>query len=633
MIHSTLRTSEDRNMVSVFLFAAPWMKASWPCLGIGLLKSFLTVSGIPVRCSHFHLETAARLGWARYDDLAETWGAGEALFGALFDPEDSARLVSVAVGLLRKANHPETAQWAESGACEDLRRMVDEWLERERPDQYSIVGGSVGAMQLCSTLYLIRRVRELGHSGWRVLGGAGLVGSVSGEVLARCRDIDAIIDGEGEHAMLAITERMRTGVETLSGLPQVRVRDSVRESTCCGTTTVDLSTAPAADLDEYFDSARKLGIPLTALNLSFEYSRGCEWEHRTKGTLRGCTFCGLYRNSPDHRRMPVEKALRQIEKIVQRYRVLDVAFVDAYIPPPYQRELLDGIIRMSSDISIFTEMRCDITRETAERLSKCARRIQLGVESFTNAILRRIGKGVRVLDTVYSVRICQEYGINLQYNLMTQIPGVSTDEINELYEVLPTLFGLVPPNIAEFYLDRNSIIYHDPAAFSIDVRTLDVEPPSWLASSLGDSRVLQVVPFAMDNHVAKDAWNRVAARVTQWRERFQSVKSNGIDSPLTWRDGGHWACVVDARLPVAHIYVLEGVLYDAFIASREVITERALRTALDQYDSVSISEALRQLLGRGLVLSDGTSYLSLPIHSLGAVPVAHPGTVRLNTSI
>ena len=163
---------------SVLLFSTPWMKATWPSLAIGCLKAFLQTNGIQARCCHLHLEAAVTLGWSHYDALADTWGAGEALFGALLDPADSDRLISVAAQLLREANQPATAKWAEETACDDLSTFVDAWLERERPEECLVVGGSVGAMQLCGTLYLMKCVRERGHAGLRVsavLGSLGLL--------------------------------------------------------------------------------------------------------------------------------------------------------------------------------------------------------------------------------------------------------------------------------------------------------------------------------------------------------------------------------------------------------------------------------------------------------------------------
>jgi ribosomal peptide maturation radical SAM protein 1 len=630
MVANGLLTIGGNQDPSVFLFATPWMKGTWPSLAIGSLKSFLRVGDIEARCCHFHLEAAATIGWSRYDALAETWGAGEALFGALLDPSDSERLVSVAAELLCESNQSAAAQWAEKSACDDLRALVDMWLERERPERYPLVGGSVGAMQLCGTLYLMKRVRERGHAGRRILGGSGLVGSVGCEVLKRCPYIDAVIDGEGEHALLEIAHRVLNGSRTLGGVARVLSRDTSDNDAGCRASSLDLSTAPPADLEEFYSTAARLGVPKTALTLSFEYSRGCEWEHRSKGKLRGCTFCGLYRNSPDHRRKPVERVLREIEYAVQRYQVLNLAFVDAYLPPDYRDELLDGLIRSPADVSFFTEMRCDLTKGTAERLAARADRIQLGVESFSSAILRRIGKGIGAAQSVYSIRLCQEYGIPAQYNLMTRIPAVPVSEINDLHDLLPTLFGLVPPTITEFYLDRNSLIFANPEAFGVASNTLDAELPGWLARSLGDSRISQVVPFRSADPEADAAWQRVKAQVGRWQERWRTALSSGLASPLIWRDGSGWASVTDAREEVAHIYLLEGILYEVFLACNDVTREKTLGEVLPSYSPAMISEALRQLASRRLVLRDGPRWVALPVRA-GVSVSARRERVSLNS--
>jgi ribosomal peptide maturation radical SAM protein 1 len=602
---------------SVLLFSAPWMKATWPSLAVGSLKAFLQASGVQTRCCHLHLEAAVALGWTHYDALAETWGAGEALFGALLDPADSDRLVAVAAGLLRGANRPATARWAEETARDDLRAFVDAWLERERPEDYPLVGGSVGAMQLCGTLYLMKRVRERGHAGQRVLGGSGLVGTVAREVLMRCPDVDAVVDGEGEQALLGLAQRVTRGSrESVGLLPGVLTRDGAGEVVAGGVVaSVNLAAAPAADLDEFYEAAGKLGVPRTALTIPFEHSRGCEWEHRTKGKLRGCTFCGLYRGSPDHRRKPTDLVLREMERAVQRFRVLNLAFVDAYLPAGYRDELLDGLIGMRADISFFTEMRCDLTTPTVERLAARANRVQLGVESFSSAILRRIGKGVGAAKTVHAVRLCQEYGVPTQYNVMLRIPGVPRDEIDELCLVLPTLFGLPPPNAADFYLDRNSLIFADPEAHGVAPDRLDSTRPSWLPRSLGDSRISQAVPFESADEEVEAAWSRVERQIERWRERWRLATSNRMESPLTWRDGGGWASVIDAREDVARIYLLEGILYEVFLACNEVVSQQHLVELLRHHSPAMLAGALRELASHRLVLQDGALWVSVAVRA------------------
>jgi hypothetical protein len=61
------------------------------------------------------------------------------------------------------------------------------------------------------------------------------------------------------------------------------------------------------------------------------------------------------------------------------------------------------------------------------------------------------------------------------------------------------------------------------------------------------------------------------------------------------------------------VYLLEGVLYDVFLACTDVTTQERLCDALPGYDPDVIAEALRQLAARGLVLQDGQLWVSLPV--------------------
>lgn len=592
------------------------MKATWPSLALGSLKSFLGAHGVPSRACHLHLEAAACLGLSRYDALADTWGAGEALFGALIEPSEAPRLLALAGERLRAANRPEAAAWVESTAAPEVAAVVEAWLDRERPEEYDVVGASVGALQLCGALYVLKRVRERGHRGPRVLGGSGLVGSVAREVLKRCADVDGVVDGEGERALLALVSARAAGAG-LTGVPGILLRDGAG-GVAAGPRPepVDLSSSPPPDLEEFFATAAELGVPRTALTISLEHSRGCAWEHRTGTELRGCTFCGLYRTSPNFRRKPVDRVVAELSAAIQRHQVLNVAFVDAYIPNEYRRDLLEGLARIPSDLTFFTELRCDLDRATAESLARAgAGHVQLGVESFSTPILRHIGKGVDGIQTAYSLRLCQEQGLSTQYNLMVRIPGVGRADIEQLAATLPVLYGLRPPQVVDFYLDRNSLAHADPVAHGIDPDSLDAERPDWLPASLGDSRVTQVVPFRPLDGETEEAWRGLERRVEEWRARWKAARAARVDSPLSWRDGGGWACVTDTRGEEPRIYVLEGLLYEAFRACADVMTEARLARLLPQHPREALARALETLGRHGLVLRDGPRCVAVAVRA------------------
>lgn len=206
-------TAEIAPRAQVLLVSPPWMKAGWPCLGIAALKSCLAADGIAVECSHFHLETAARLGWDNYDGLAEACGAGEALFGALIDHEDAARLTAYAGRELRTAGFEALADWAEGPACTELQQLIDLWIDDIGAIETPIIGVSVGAMQLCAAIYLVQRLAQRGHRGVRVLGGSGLVGSCGTEVLRRVPKVDYVVQGEGEESFSRLVHALLEGLD------------------------------------------------------------------------------------------------------------------------------------------------------------------------------------------------------------------------------------------------------------------------------------------------------------------------------------------------------------------------------------------------------------------------------------
>jgi ribosomal peptide maturation radical SAM protein 1 len=598
----------------IHLFSMPWMKGDWPCLGIATVKSYVQAAGLTVRCSHFHLDAAARLGWSAYNAVAESWGAGEALFGALLDPNDAARLTGLAARELREKGFDDVADWVLGDALEQLSTLVDHWIDETRAIDAHIVGGSIGALQLCGTLFIMRRLKERGHQGTRVLGGSGLVGSVAMNVLGRAPYVDYAVDGEGEQAFLSLALAIRDegSVPAIAGVCR-RDEASSAVQPVQRAQPIDLSQSPAPDLSEFFATAARLGVPKTALTLSLEHSRGCEWEHRTPGQLRGCTFCGLYRNSPDFRRKPVARVVNQVRDSVARYRNLNIAFVDAYLPEADRDKLIDELNGIPEDITYFSELRCDLTAQTVAKLSLRARRVQLGVESFSTALLRRIGKGLSAARSAYCVRLCQEAGIKTQYNLMLNIPGATSAEIAGLRADLPILFGLLPPVVTHFYLDRNSIAFQDPVHHGIDVSSLDEHSHPWLPTSLGDSRVSQVVPFRPASDNLDSDWKAVATVVEEWLGRSRAAQSAGLPSPLVWHLGSGWASIIDMRESREKVFEIEGLHLDVFLACDNVMSLANLSKQLPDQDRAQIDRALEDLVAMRLIFKDDTRYVRVAV--------------------
>lgn len=297
---------------------------------------------------------------------------------------------------------------------------------------------------------------------------------------------------------------------------------------------------------------------------------------------------------------------------VSRYRNLNIAFVDAYLTEGNRDALLDALNSLPEDITFFSELRCDMSPATVARLAPRARHVQLGVESFSTEILQKIGKGVSGAHSVYNVRLCQEAGVSLQYNLMHRIPGVTKAQVDALAASLPTLFGLVPPQPARLYLDRNSVLYRTPSDYGIDPLSLDAIRHEWLAHALGDNEISPDVSFAPTDDLA-EAWDELEDLVRAWKAIWRRTKAADIASPLLWRAGSEWAGVTDLRDGKLRAYEIDGLLHEVFLACDAVVTTERIARLLPDHSASGIATALAELVSRGLVFRDGTRYVRVAI--------------------
>lgn len=590
----------------VLLISAPWRLAHWPSLAIAALKASLAVEHVACTAVHLHLRVAAGVGLERYAAIADGWELGEALYGALLVPEEAGTLISRQV---QRLGNTDLAAWVEGSALEELARSTDEAVDALDLSDVAILGCSVGAMQLMASLYVARRIRQRAPNIQVVFGGSALIGDVGSRLLRSCRDVDVVVDGEGEDALVALARLARPWIaETLASVPGAwhRDADQIRCTGRIATRVLDSQATP--DLSEYFEMLEKVGMPRSSAVLPLEVSRGCAWEHRRgDGALHGCTFCGLYRSSPNYRVSPISRVLASIDEQIERTRVLDLAFVDAYLHPEWRRELLEGLASVERDTTLFCELRCDLDEETANLLARAgARRVQLGVEAFSSAILRRLAKGTRLIDNVATMRLCAEYGIPYQYNVLVEIPGVPCAEIDEMTGTLPLLFGLDPPHIATFYLDRGSRMFAEAERHGIRAASLDAEPLPYMPTRYADPHLSLGLSYRLSDPDALAAWQRFAIRVQDWQRAHEDRHVR-----LVYRDAGRYLLVEDHRDSAPRVATLEGRQRALFLAC----TRPQTRAALQKQLGVSTSgieiwiESMREL---GWLLEDGGRLLTLP---------------------
>jgi len=127
--------------------------------------------------------------------------------------------------------------------------------------------------------------------------------------------------------------------------------------------------------------------------------------------------------------------------------------------------------KLGKDFDFFVEARAGQLKSDDYRLMKEAgfRNIQIGIESFSESYLKKINKGVRVIDNIATLKFCKEHGIKNEYNLIVDYPNEEKIDFEETVKNI-SLFKqyLDPPNINKLLIGYGSCIYNNPEMFNIE---------------------------------------------------------------------------------------------------------------------------------------------------------------------
>lgn len=598
---------------NILLVSPPWRLASWPSLAIASLKSTLTGAGIEAHAAHLHLPFALAFGLDRYDRIAQGWETGEALFFALAYPEQAEEILARSADALVRRG--ECAALCNLDTLEAARQAMDQCLATLDLGRYAVIGLSVGALQLGATIFLARRLRR-SHPDLRIVcGGSALVGQAGAALLAQISEIDLIVDGEGEDALVRLIQAPDWSAAALAAIPNLRYRAADDGLAYAPRADVGgLPDLPPPDFDEYFAILQTEGFAPQDVVYPMEASRGCAWEHRRgDGQLRGCTFCGLYRGSNGYRDKPFARIVEEVDRAGDRYGTLELSLIDAYLPSAHALPLLRHIADHPADFTLFCELRCDLDRETVLALARAgARQVQLGVEALDTALLRHMAKGTRMIDNVQSIKLCATYCVPAQYNLITHFPGATAAQIERTLALLPVLFGLPAPTLAHFYLDRGSRIFQDPEAHGLAAGRIDTEKLPFLPAELSND-LCQVVPIAQDDTCDHaELWARLETLVANWRALECERQAIGRKHGLSFRDTGSALMVTDGRQDQPVNLSLRGALREVLLACETIVPRSRLQSLFPNSPNL-LDRALAVLREHRLIIEEKDLVLALPV--------------------
>jgi len=607
------------NKPRVAFVYAPFGAIDKPALGISLLKSALGRQGIACDIHYFNIMLAHELGVKLCDLIANNMPPGLLVGEWLFAPSltgenapaDYAYLHEVLWGKY-KDTFPPAVVHEFLRIREGLPAFLDACIDNVDWSQYDWVGFSSSFAQHCASLALAKRIKSRFPDIRIIFGGSNCFGAM-GDVLCRCFPfIDYVCTGEGDIAVPALVHASLNGA-TPPPVPGIISRaGGPHVLSVCETARVDdLDALPYPDYSDYFEQLKLVEKPPGFTeNILMETSRGCWW-----GEKSPCTFCGLNSTDLTFRCKSSDRVLDELNYLSVNYG-RNLSIVDNILAHHYFRTVLPKLAHQD-DFSLFWEVKASLSREQVLLLAHAGvTKIQPGIESLSDSILRLICKGTTIVHNIQILKWGKESGIFVLWNLLWGFPGEDPAEYAAMQQLIPKIVHLDPPTgYGHIHFNRFSRYRADPGAYGIThltpVRAYRYIYHSLAERDLNDLAVYFEAEYPDDSvnytrglDAALKAWQSCSDAMLDVFPAMQSIR------------------IVDTRTTgKKEEYVFDGLAADVYLQCDAAKTIRELvdHTHVAEYEVMMI---LNQFVELGLMIHSGRQYLSLAVVRDGKTTVS-----------
>jgi ribosomal peptide maturation radical SAM protein 1 len=621
-------------MTDVVLVSMPFGPLLSPSLALSLLQPQVRARGLSCRIEYFTLRFAERIGQTLYLKIVSDKNSivrafvGDWIFShALYDwprEKDEQYLTDI---LLKPPswvgrNRTKMPTRAEVRAILDIKALarpfVRECADRLAELQPRLVGFTSVFQQHLASLALAREVRARIPDATIVMGGANCEGAMGAETVRQFPFVDAVVSGEADLVFADLATRIVNG-EAFDELPGVLTRpsaDRLLSSGCMpkSSSVQDLDALPYPEYGDYFEQfGRTRFARRWQPSVYIETSRGCWWGERMH-----CTFCGLNGATMAYRSKSAPRALDELTHLAATHPGCNIQVVDNILDLKYFKTLLPALAKRKLGVSLFYETKSNLKKDQIRLLREAGvMTIQPGIESFSDAVLKLMKKGVSGLQNVQLLKWCKEIGVTPLWNLLIGFPGEAPAEYQRMSDLTPRVCHLpCPVTVAAIRLDRFSPNFNqsDQLGFT-KLRPLPFY--EFLYDVPERARHNLAYYFGYDYKRPQDVVRYaepLVRSVRAWRTRWRHAELVSVD--LDDR-----LMVFDTRpRTAAPLTVLAGDDRTAYL-SCDAITDAS------QLDA-SQATRLPSLAARGLMLSDGSRYLSLAI-PIGDYQPSRPAFTRL----
>ena len=610
----------------VALVTMPFNSVDRPALGVSLLKARLGQMGVPCDVLYPNLAFAKLIGLDVYRAVALELPvgalAGEWVFAeCLWDGEARPRDDYVEAILRGRYRLSEQAISQVLVARSLARRFLEDTVSSLAFREYDLIGFSSWCAQTLASLALARRIRDRFPSPLIAFGGPNWRAEAGRELHRVFPFVDFLCSGDADDSFPALVEALRDGDhERLAGIPGLTYRERTTDGSLGIVRTTGepalferLDDLPVPDFSDFFAARRSQdGVRSSLATVVLETSRGCWWAETSP-----CRFCGLDGEDRRFRTKSPSRIIAELRELSARWPTATLYIIDNIVSHLFLDEVLPELVAHPLPVPVYFNVRPDIDKATVRRMGAISASIQPGIESFSDHVLRLMGKGVGMLENIRLLKWCRAFGVRPHWNLLFGFPGETDADYDELLDLLPSIMFMHPPGgIGRLSLDRRSVYFARARRFGIT----DVVPRASYSYLYPESEVdLGAVAATFDYGYASGRQpprreRELADAVERWERQY-------VQGDLRLVTQGESAVLFDSRpgavARMTRLDPLDTLLYAACddIRTRRwlhelILRRRALTATLDQVD-----DRLESFVDRRQMVRSGERFLSLALTS------------------
>ncbi len=255
--------------------------------------------------------------------------------------------------------------------------------------------------------------------------------------------IDAIVQYDGEKALTDYVSGKP--LDKINNLVYQEKNGQIKENPV---EILDLDKLPSinyglVNLENYFDYQ-----PNKRKYLSFVFQRGCDWKDKTGG----CLFCAITNKKLRHR--SPQRIGREIEQLIATYGVKEIWDVgdDFLASKDWTGEICQIVSAMNTkpEFRIFSRP-CHINEKNIPPLKKMnVKIVTLGIESFDDEILQKLGKGATTKTNKEAIFLLLESHILPSISLILGSPGENKDTLRTTLDEIKKFPSEILPDLVVF---------------------------------------------------------------------------------------------------------------------------------------------------------------------------------------